>query len=144
MPYTRRKLAYGLVVAALALAAYAQPTAVRADMSDDGSDPESDPTAPPAPAVPLPPPGATMGVQFVVSAGESPDDVVAQLAGQSAYFERAPGSGMVPSPQLAERLQRTYILPVAPGSEQAVLAQALAVQGVESATLVRWPAIVPM
>jgi hypothetical protein len=85
-----------------------------------------------------------MGVQFVVSAGISPDDVVGQIAGPAAYFERAPGTGMVPSPQLAERLQRTYILPVAPGSEQAVLAQALAVQGVESATLVRWPAIVPM
>ena len=93
----------------------------------------------------LPPPsGATSAIQFVMRPGADSSAIADRIAGPGAYVQPAPFSGMNPPPNVAERLLRTYLVPVAPGTEQQALGRASNDPDVESARLVGWPPVIPM
>lgn len=88
------------------------------------------------------PAGVRQAVQVLLAPGVLPSEVAERIVGPGAVVQRAPQGGAVPPPQVADRLGRTWLVPVAPGTEQAALARAQGDPGVESAQLVRWPPLV--
>jgi hypothetical protein len=99
-------------------------------------------TIPVVAATPAAPVGATQAVEFVARPGADPWTIAQQIAGPHAFAQRLPQGGAIQSPAQDQKLARTWLVPVSPGTGTQALAFALQDLDVESASIVRWPPLV--
>ena len=98
----------------------------------------------PSPTLPsTAPAGATGAVYFSVAAGADPVGVAARVMGRPVFIERAPTGGANPGDVTGPIRSTVFLMPVAPGGESAALARFQASKDVVSASLGRYPPLLP-